>query len=567
MKCLFNSTISRFLLLPTLLVGCTTVGPRHAVVRNAPAQSIPVEQDLLAQMMGGEFALVRSDVPSAAQRYASAAALSQDAAIAEQATRLALAAHDYALARRGLQRWRALGGNDSGLLQVEASLALSDNNAASSMKALAALLQLPQSQGWRLLGQVLLSAQDKAAAGDLLQRLATPAALAGTPEEIWVAMSQLAYKLDHKAWAHTLADAALAKFSGSASFTWSAQLAVDDGDKAKARGLYADAIKRVPKDIRLRAGYALLLGEQGENLAAARVLAEGPQDDYSYAARAAYAARVKDKSLLQTLYKELKSQPEEDRIARAHLLGQVAELLEENDAALTWYQQAEVDSLHWFDAQMRIVVLLDGQAKHDQAQSLVHELQARSGDDPRQLVDVFLLEGELLLRNDRHDAAVEAYTRGLAALPDDIRLLYARALLAANIERSSEAERDLRRVLALKPGDFDAMNALGYTLADSNQKLDEALGLIEVALKNKPEEPAVIDSFGWVQFRLGHLDEAEQALRRAYAKQDDAEIAAHLGEVLWQRGNHDEARRIFEQARKKDAKNKSLLKTLQRLGV
>ena len=122
-------------------------------------------------------------------------------------------------------------------------------------------------------------------------------------------------------------------------------------------------------------------------------------------------------------------------------------------------------------------------------------------------------------------------------------------------------------MLQLKPDDVDAMNALGYTLADDNRLLDEALGLIKRALKTKPEEPAVIDSYGWVQFRLGHLAEAEQALRRAFGKQPDAEIAAHLGEVLWHSGQRDEARRVFEQGRKKDAKNKTLLDAMRRLGA
>ncbi len=127
--------------------------------------------------------------------------------------------------------------------------------------------------------------------------------------------------------------------------------------------------------------------------------------------------------------------------------------------------------------------------------------------------------------------------------------------------------RDLRRLLVLRPNDADALNALGYTLADHTEHRSEALELIQKALVLKPGEPAIIDSLGWAQYRLGHLDEAVKQLRIAYAKQPDPEIAAHLGEVLWVSGHKDEAKEIWAQGRKKDAKDKVLLETIKRLGA
>jgi len=144
-------------------------------------------------------------------------------------------------------------------------------------------------------------------------------------------------------------------------------------------------------------------------------------------------------------------------------------------------------------------------------------------------------------------------------------LLYARALLAAEHDDLAAAERDFRRVIELKPDDAEALNALGYTLADRTDRRSEALELIERAIKLKPDEPAIIDSLGWVRYRMGDLDASVKELRRAFAKQDDPEIAAHLGEVLWVKGERDEARKIWEQGRKKDAKNKALLETIRRL--
>lgn len=551
------------------LSACTAAAPRRSGVQPGQVQLQPaaVDDDLLAQMLAGEFALGRADLATSAQRYAQAARLSEDPQVAAHATRLALAAKDWKLAREALARWRGLKPDDPGQTQVEASLALSDGFTDVAYKALAKLIESPSQQGWRLIGQVLLGAADKDAAATLLQRLATPLSLAGAPEETWIAMSQLAFKLEAKPYARTLADAALKKFASAGAHGWSAQLAVDEGDKPRAGRDYQQAIALSPKDIRLRAAYALMLGQQGDNKAAAKLLADGPQDDYSYAARAAYVARSNDKSLIQSLYDELKARPSEERVARAHLLGQLAEMLEQKPAALAWYEQVGTDDEDWFSSQVRIAVLVDDQGKHEAALSLAHELQQRVGDQPGALAEAFMLEAELLSKREQHEATQAVYARGLQQMPDDTRLLYSRALHAAGNGMAERAETDLRRVLELKPDDVDATNALGYTLADANRKLDEALALIEKALKAKPDDAAVIDSYGWVLYRRGDLAGAEKALRRAFDKQSDAEIASHLGEVLWVQGKRDEARAIFEQARLKDAKNKAVVEAMRRLGV
>jgi Flp pilus assembly protein TadD len=153
----------------------------------------------------------------------------------------------------------------------------------------------------------------------------------------------------------------------------------------------------------------------------------------------------------------------------------------------------------------------------------------------------------------------------LHALPHDTQLLYGRALSEAEINNTAAAVVDLRRVLELKPDDVEAMNALGYTLADSNEHLDEATQLLRKALAAKPEEPAIIDSWGWLQYRLGHLDEAEKTLRRAWDKSKDADIGVHLGEVLWKRGDTSGAKAVFAKVRKLDPDNKALRAATQRL--
>ena len=555
------------LLLALLVAGCATPPPpRHfaADPAAATAQPVPADSDLMAKLLTAQFALQSNDIAGGAAGFAAAAKLSNDPEVAEEATRLALTIKDWPLAKASLERWQALAPKDPGVLQARAWIALGEGRPDAAFADLDALASRGDEQGWRLIAQTLLGSDDKAAAAKILERIATPAHLANS-ESSWVAVSQLAFKLGDKAGAQRVADGAVQRFHGGEAYAWSARLALDRGDKAAAKSLYAEALKHDPKSVRLRGGYAALLADAGDNAGAARALAQGPQDDTTYAARAAYAARAEDKGALLSLYRELDTDRNARTGSRLFLLGQVAELIDKREDALNWYREIDEDDEHWFDAQTRTAIVLDQLGRTDQALEFLRQLQAQTGEDSSQLGNVYLLEADLLTRKGRPADARAVYERGLETLPDDPRLLYARALLSAEQDDVSGAERDLRRVIALKPDDAEALNALGYTLADRTDRRDEALELIQRAIRLKPDEPAIIDSLGWIRYRMGDLDASLKELRRAYEKQADPEIAAHLGEVLWVRGDRDEARRVWEQGRKKDAKNKALLETIRRL--
>jgi len=554
------------LLLVGLLTACASTTPRPEAPPPPAAAVQPAspEAEMMTQLLSAQFALQDNDLEGGAKGFAEAAAVSRDPDVAEEATRLALAVKDWALAKTSLVRWHALAPEDPGPTQARAWIAIGEGHPEDAFTDLNALAARGDPQSWRLISQALLASEDKAAASRLLDRIATPAHL-GSSEPIWIAVSQLAYKLGDKASAQRIADGAIDHFHSSDGYAWSARLAVDRGDKVKARSLYAEALKRDPKSVRLRGGYAALLADGGDNAGAARVLAQGPQDDTTFAARAAYAARADDKAALAALYRELDTDKSTRNGSRLFLLGQIAELIEKREEALNWYREIGEDDEHWFDAQTREAIVLDQLGRSDQALEFLRQLQAQTVEDSAQLGNVYLLEADLLARKGRVREANAVYQRGLETLPDDPRLLYARALLAAEQDDVPAAERDLRRVIELKPDDADALNALGYTLADRTDRRAEALELIERAIKLKPEEPAIIDSLGWVRYRMGDLDASLKELRRAYEKQADPEIAAHLGEVLWVKGEHDEARRVWEQGRKKDAKNKALLETIRRL--
>jgi Flp pilus assembly protein TadD len=178
-----------------------------------------------------------------------------------------------------------------------------------------------------------------------------------------------------------------------------------------------------------------------------------------------------------------------------------------------------------------------------------------------------LAEAQLLREQKQWREAEQVLAQANERFPNDVDLLYEQAMMAEKSDRLAEMERLLRRVIELKPDHPHAYNALGYSLAERNLRLPEARELIKKALELSPGEPFITDSLGWVEYRLGHLDEAVRLLRDAYRSRPDPEIAAHLGEVLWANGQTDEARRVWREGRLKDSSNDVLKETLARLRV
>lgn len=550
-----------------LLAACVTPQARPDLRQPATQSVHPVapEDDLPLQLIAGELALQRNDSGEAARRYARAAALSADPAIAEQATRLAIAARAWSDARAPLERWRQLAPGARGIVQARAWIALGEGDVETAATELERLLADSGDRGWRAVAQVLAGAADKESAARLLARIASAERL-GDREADWLAMSQLALRLGDAALATRLADAARARFDSADSHAWSARLAMDRGELDLARRHYGEALKRDPDDLRTRTGYAALLGDHGDNAGAARVLAAGPQNDVTLGARAAYLVRADDQRQLAALYREMQKGGADRSAKRFMLLGEVAEILERPPhEAIDWYRAVAESDERWFDAGMRIVVLADRGGDTDAVRTQLAELRAVAGADADRAVDLYLLEAELLLGKSLHAEAIVVYGRGLDQFPGDARLLYARAMQWIDGDELASAERDLREIIAADADNADALNALGYTLADRTDRHAEALELIRRALAIKPDEAAIIDSYGWAHYRLGDLGEAKTQLRRAYAKLPDAEIAAHLGEVLWVDGERDEARRIWDEAGRRDPDNRILAETRQRL--
>jgi Flp pilus assembly protein TadD len=245
------------------------------------------------------------------------------------------------------------------------------------------------------------------------------------------------------------------------------------------------------------------------------------------------------------------------------ILAQLAQDRKDMQASRAWLEKVSAaDTESFFTAQVRRGQLL---AKQGDLAGAHQFLAALTPEAPSDQALVVLAQGQILREAGQNEAAYKVLGEGAARYPANPDLLYDFALIAEKTDRLDVMETTLRAVMKQAPDNHHAYNALGYSLAERNVRLPEALELIGKALAMAPEDPFIMDSMGWVQYRLGNLDQAEAHLRRAYALRNDVEIAVHLGEVLWKKGQKEDAQKLLREARARDPKNDTLKSTLARL--
>ncbi len=255
--------------------------------------------------------------------------------------------------------------------------------------------------------------------------------------------------------------------------------------------------------------------------------------------------------------------PERGLVQAWLMLAQAAEQRGDFSAAEGWLKRVE-DPRRALEVQTRRASIMARQGRVNEARDLIRQAPERTTEDGRAKL---VAEVGVLREVKRWREAYDVLAGALRRLPDDSDLLYEQAMMAEKLDRLDEMERLLRRVIELKPTNAHAHNALGYSLADRRLRLPEARALIQRALELAPGDPFITDSLGWVEFRMGNREEALRVLEGAWRARPDAEIGAHLGEVLWSLGRKDEARRIWRESRGKDAANEVLRETLTRLRV
>ncbi|MEI6723432.1 MAG: tetratricopeptide repeat protein, partial [Betaproteobacteria bacterium] len=239
-------------------------------------------------------------------------------------------------------------------------------------------------------------------------------------------------------------------------------------------------------------------------------------------------------------------------------LGQLAEEKKDLPAALKWYSQVESGE-QFVPSRLRYAMVLSKQGKLAEAREYL-----RSADAGEQQVQMQIAEAQLLRDANQNTEAFKVLAQALQAQPDQPDLLYDHALTAEKLERFDILESNLNKLIKLKPDHAHAYNALGYSFAERNVRLEEAKKLIEKAMLLAPEDLFIVDSMGWIYYRMGDYPRSIEYLRRAWNGRPDGEIGAHLGEVLWVSGERAEAERIWQEAVKNSPENDALQKTIKR---
>lgn len=334
------------------------------------------------------------------------------------------------------------------------------------------------------------------------------------------------------------------------------------GDEALP--LLEKSIKKYPDDKRLRLTYARMLVENNRmddaKVEFSSLVQQYPEDDELRYSLALVCLEAKAWDEAKGYLEDLIAR--ESHVDSAHLnLGRIAEERNDPESALIEYAQVGPGN-DYLPAQLRQADILIGNGKTAEAQS---RLAVQRDAQPDYGIQLYLIEAETLSANNQSDKAWNVLQQALKQYPDDLNLLYTRAMLAEKRNDLAQMEKDLRLIIQRDPDNAMALNALGYTLSDRTTRYAEAKVLIEQAHQLNPEDPAVLDSLGWVNFRLGNLDEAERLLRQALERFPDQEVAAHLGEVLWAAGKQREARQIWSKFLKDQPDSPILRGTIKRL--
>jgi len=518
--------------------------------------------DLVYAILVAELASQRGDDRMAFTHYLHAARLSRDPALAELAARAALNLDDNAAAQRAVNLWSELAPESPKAHQVAAYVHLESDERDAALAELKRVVALASNRGQGYLQAVRLLTR-LSDPGERVTVMRDLVAAAPDDADAQFALATLAAAADDIEMAKVHAARAAELRSG-----WNKPrmllirllLAEDKRDEALAA--LETFLQAEPDDeelIKLRAQFYIDDEDYGDALTLFdRILATGPgQPDVLFAA-AVLALQTEQMDRARDYLVRLRRTGKRPNDA-AFLLGQVEETTGNLDQALDWYGKVHGDNET--NAEVHIAGIHAEQGDLEQARDIFRQLRVQHPGDATTL---YLIEGELLRDNDLKEQALDVYTTALGADPDNADLLYARAMLAVTMDRVDLLERDLRRILVSDPDHVDALNALGYTLADRTDRLDEAYSFIQRALELRPDEPAILDSMGWVLYRMGKPNAAEPYLRRALDENSDAEIAAHLGEVLWELGRHDEARDVWRRALDEDPEHEYLLRVLGR---
>ena len=537
--------------------------PEDQGVQPPQRPHIELTEDILYKLLVAEFAGLRGQLDVSMQNYLELARSTRDPELAARATRIAVYARDDQAAVTSAQIWLELEPDNIDAHQVLAVMAVRKGDIEAALVHFDHIVngtdKMLDQKLW-VIANLLGKEQDQDTVRRVMERLIQghendPAAL--------YAYAHVLSRLNDDDSALEMLEKVLTLTPDNVNANISYASILQQQKKPEAAMAWMEkAVQRNEKDFDLRMYYARLLTDENQYDAARQqfeiLVSQAPNNtDVLFALGLLYlqSNRLDEAAMYFQRLSTLDQQGGE----AGYYLGRIAEEKGDLQEAANWYQSL-TGGTNFFDAQVRLGIILARQDRLDDARRHLQGVHAGNQEQKNILVQS---EAELLIEKKFYEDAMAIYDKALEDNQDS-DLLYSRAMLAEKMDRLDILERDLSAIVELEPDNAQALNALGYTLADRTTRYQEAYDLIRKALAISPNDFYILDSMGWVLYRMGRLDESITYLTKALSTRQDPEVAAHLGEVLWVKGDKAAARQIWETALQETPKDVRLLDVIKR---
>ena len=522
-----------------------------------------IDPDVLFMLLTAEIAGQRGQYEIALEGYLEAAKRVHDPRFAERAAMIAMYMKDSKKTKEAVALWLRQDPKNPTARKIAALYALKAGDKKAAVEHLNMLLKVDPAGFENAVLELASVLQKDGNINTVYDALDTLSVQHPNQAVIYFIQSVLAMQKKDKNMAEAKIQQALKiQPDWDKALIFQAQIAVFSGDLKKAKILLKEAHLKYPDNTKISKIFAQVLIKAEDYEAAGEVyrdlISADPKDIESQFALGLVYLQLDQDEKAEDVFNKLLEQPEW-KYQASFYLGKIEEKRDHMKKALAWFDKV-TDGPFVFDASISAISLLAKDKQFDEAGSRLNLLEARF---PKQKLRLQLVQAELYSQQKQYEKAFNLLTEALVEFPDQKELLYTRALMAERVGKPDIVEADLKKILAMDPDNVEALNALGYTLLNKPERYADAEKYLQQALRLKPDEAVIIDSYGWLQFKLGNTEKALDYLQQAYEKQPENEIAAHLAEVLWASGRKDEAKKLFNKAIK-DAPGDEYLLDFQR---